>query len=117
MLLAGTALGCSAAGIDAVATDAAATGGSGSFTTCRSWIVVSSCSTYHKVSLPEHIAVGDRIKLTYGSNMKEYIFHVVGIRPHGESCTVMSPETGPEGDGEKLEVESCHPEPKAAGAR
>src|SRR5579863_812531 len=69
---------------------AVTTPGSGALTICRDWIVHESCSTYHKVEVPDRIAVGDRIELTYGSNPKDYVFHVSGIRRDANSCTILS---------------------------
>ena len=106
LLLAGAA---SADTVDAVATP-----GAGALTMCRSWVVYNSCTTYNKVTLPGHVAVGDKIKLTYGSNPKDYIFHVVRIRRDGENCTVLSDASGAADGGEKLEVAPCQAAAKPA---
>jgi hypothetical protein len=103
VLLAGTApLALSAATVDTVITP-----GLGTLTKCRSWVVYSRCATYHKIAVPEQIAVGDEISLTYGSNTKTYIFHVVRIRREGNSCAIWGERNGPDGEGEKLEIGQC----------
>ena len=103
VLLAGTAP--IALAVDTV--QAVTTPGSGILTKCRSWVVYSRCATYHKVAVPEQIAVGDEISLTYGSNTKNYIFHVVSIRREGNNCAIWSERSGPNGAGEKLEIRRC----------
>jgi len=85
--------------------DVATTAGSGTLTTCRSWIVYNSCET-HKVALPERIAIGDKIKLTFGSNQKTYTFHVVQIRHDAGGCTILS-DASVKDDGEKLYIAPC----------
>jgi hypothetical protein len=103
VLLAGTApLALSAAAVDTVITP-----GFGTLTKCRSWVVYSRCATYHKIAVPEQIAVGDEISLTYGSNTKTYIFHVVRIRREGNSCAIWGERNDPDGEGEKLEIGQC----------
>ena len=92
--------------------EAVTTPGTGELTMCRSWVVYNSCDA-HKVVLPARIAVGDRIKLTYGSNPKNYNFHVVQIRQQGTSCTLLNNARGKE-DGEKIDVAPCQPTTKAA---
>jgi hypothetical protein len=84
----------------------------GILTICRSWVVYSSCKPYYKVPIPERVAVGDRIKLTFGSNPKDYIFHVVQIRPKGDGCTILSEASAGAEDGERLEVSPCRPASK-----
>lgn len=90
----------------------------GALTVCRSWVVYNSCTTYGKVSLPERIAVGDKVKLTYGTNPKDYIFHVVDIRRQDGRCTILSDASRGKEDGEKLELAQCEASAKpAAGSR
>lgn len=86
--------------------NAVTTPGSGTLTTCRSWVVFNSCDT-HKVVLPERIAVGDKLKLTYGSNPKDYNFHVMNIRQQGGGCEILSEASGGSENGEKIEVAQC----------
>ena len=93
--------------------DAVTTPGSGELTMCRSWVVYDSCDA-HKVVLPERIAVGDKIKLTYGSNPKSYVFHVVQIRREDKGCTILSAASGGREDGEKLAVAQCQETAKPA---
>jgi hypothetical protein len=88
--------------------------GSGTLTICRDWLVYKACDTYHHVALPAHIAVGDQIKLIFGSSDKEYIFRVVGIHRRGGLCTIRSPHTGPHDSGERLVVRHCKPAATAA---
>ena len=86
----------------------------GVLTMCRSWLVHRSCRPYYKVLIPEHVAVGDRIRLTFGSNPKDYIFHVVQIRRNGGGCTILSHAGHGAEDEERLDVSPCHPVGKAA---
>ena len=51
--------------------------------------------------------MGDQINLTYGSNLKHYVFHVVQIREAGAGCTILSDASGDREDAERLEVSSC----------
>lgn len=121
MLLARTMLVALAAFPNVAAAPAAADGiaavmtsGAGALTKCRDWFVYNSCTTYHKVALPERIAVGDTITLTYGSNPKDYVFHVAGLALHGDSCTILSDHSGAAGKGEKIEVAQCRAAAKSA---
>src|SRR5207244_177947 len=87
--------------------DAVTTRGTGRFTMCRNWLVYSSCTTYGRVVLPERIAVGDQIDLTYGSNPKHYVFQVMRLRRQGDHCTILSARSGPNEEGEKIEIAQC----------
>ena len=100
------------------ALDAVTTPGSGTLTMCRDWLVYKSCATYHRIVVPQQVAIGDQLELDYGSNQKHYIFHVVRIRRDGASCTILSNASGDGEDGEKIEVRECQPTAKPAdGAR
>src|SRR5438445_12202652 len=46
--------------------DAVTTPGSGTLTMCRDWLVYKSCSTYHRIAVPQHLAIGDQLELDYG---------------------------------------------------
>jgi hypothetical protein len=81
--------------------------GSGTLTKCRSWLVFDSCKTHRKVSLPQRVAVGDNIELSYGSNPKNYVFNVVRIDRQGQLCTVLSDASGVQDGGEKIEITEC----------
>ena len=94
--------------------DAVMIEGSGVLTTCRSWIFFTSCTT-HKVRLPERVAAGDRVNLSYGSNPKNYTFEIALIRLEGDACTLMSESSRSNGEGEKIEVARCGPFPDATG--
>jgi hypothetical protein len=94
--------------------DAVMIEGSGVLTTCRSWIFFTSCTT-HKVRLPERVAAGDKVILSYGSNPKNYAFEIALIRLEGDACTLMSESSRSEGEGEKIEVARCGPFPDATG--
>ena len=96
---------------------AVTTPGSGELTMCRDWLVYKSCNTYHKVELPGRVAVGDDLALTFGSNNKDYTFHVTGIVREGESCKLLSPASGAKGEGERIEVTNCRPTDKPGGAK
>ena len=90
--------------------DAVMIEGSGVLTTCRTWIFFTSCTT-HKVRLPERVAAGDRVNLSYGSNPKNYTFEIALIRLEGDACTLMSESSRSNGEGEKIEVARCGPFP------
>jgi hypothetical protein len=91
------------------AVEAVTTPGSGTLTKCRDWLVYDSCSLYHRIALPERVAVGDRFKLKYGSNPKIFMFDVVGIRRDGDHCTILSGASRDGERGEKIEVAPCGP--------
>ena len=82
--------------------------GFGTLTSCRSWLLFNSCTT-HKVRLPERISAGDRVQLTFGSNNKNYTFHVALIRLEGNACTLLSEDSRAKGEAEKIEVPRCVP--------
>jgi hypothetical protein len=92
--------------VDAVAID-----GKGVLTMCRDWIVYRSCKPYDKIALPQRVAVGDRVRLTFGSNPKNYVFHVTQIRPKGDGCIILSEASGGAEDRERIEV-ACRPIPE-----
>ncbi len=94
--------------------DAVTTPGSGTLTMCRDWLVYKSCATYHRIPVPPHVAIGDKLELDYGSNQKHYIFHVVRIRHDGANCTILSDASGDGEDGEKIEVPECRATAKPA---
>jgi hypothetical protein len=98
---------CSAIVATPVAAAAVTTPGSGALTICRDWLVYESCTTYHKVDLPDRITVGDRIELTYGTNPKDYVFHVSRINHDGDRCVILSENSGRGGKGERIEVTPC----------
>src|SRR5581483_4215064 len=87
-LCAGIAFSPIAAAADPVA--AVTVSGKGTLTICRNWILFRTCKSYDKIDLPPHIAVGDRLDLTFGGNPKDYLFHVVEIRRKGEGCLLLS---------------------------
>jgi hypothetical protein len=87
--------------------DAVTTPGSGTLTMCRNWLVYKSCATYHRIAVPQYVAIGDQLELDYGSNQKHHIFHVVRIRRDGASCTILSDASGDGEDDEKIEVSEC----------
>ena len=91
--------------------EAVTTQGLGTLTICRSWLVYNSCTTHSKVALPDHIAVGDQLSLSYGSNPKDYTFPVLGIRHQGTSCTLLNDASGAAPSGEKIEVAQCRKAP------
>lgn len=94
--------------------EAVTTPGSGTLTMCRDWLVHEACDSYHKIAVPARVAVGDKIEITYGSNPKDYTFHVTGFHRHGDGCTILSSHSAPDESGEKLEVADCRPAPKPA---
>lgn len=90
------------------------TSGTATLTMCRDWLVYDSCSTYHNIAVPPVIAVGDAVRVHFGSSPKSYDFHVVGIHRHGEGCTLLSDHTGKDESGEKLRLDTCPPAAKPA---
>jgi hypothetical protein len=58
------------------------------------WLVATSCNTYHHISLPPRIAVGDTITLRFGSNPKDYAFPVARIDLDGQHCAIFSEAEG-----------------------
>ena len=93
--------------------DAVMIEGSGVLTTCRSWVLFTSCAT-HKVRLPERVAAGDKVNVSFGSNPKNYMFEIALIRLEGDACTLLSESSRSEGEGEKIEVAHCGPFPDAS---
>jgi hypothetical protein len=83
-------------------------------TICRNWIFFRSCKSYDKIELPQRIAVGDRLDLTFGGNPKDYLFHVVEIRLKGEGCLLLSNVSNGHEDRERIEIERCEPVAKPA---
>jgi hypothetical protein len=69
-------------------------GGPGVLTKCRGWVVTSSCRTYHHISLPSRIAVGDTITISFGSHPKEFGFSVARIDLKGQHCAIFSKAEG-----------------------
>ena len=104
ILLIGTPLSAAdlAGGVAAVTTPR-----TGKLTICRNWLVYNSCTTYGRVALPERVAVGDRLSLTFGSNPKDYTFPVLLIRQQGTACTILSDASEAAAGGEKIEVAPC----------
>jgi hypothetical protein len=97
--------------------NAVTTLGSGDLTICRSWIVYQSCTTYHKVALPERIAVGDDLPVTFGSNPKDYVFRVARIARDGDRCKILSEASGADAEGERIEVAQCQPTDDTSAAQ
>jgi hypothetical protein len=63
-------------------------------TKCRGWLVTTSCRTYHHISLPSRIAVGDTITISFGSHPKEFRLWVARIDLKGEHCAIFSKAAG-----------------------
>lgn len=80
--------------------------GRGELTVCRSWLVYSSCTT-HKVQLPESVAVGDLVQLSFGSNTKTHNFRISLIRRQGDGCVMLSDQSGAGENGERIKVGRC----------
>src|SRR5437660_1489640 len=78
--------------------------GSGVLTKCRGWLVASSCRTYHHISLPSRIAVGDTIVVSFGSDPKEFRFFVARIALKGNRCAILSEATGDRHRMDKINV-------------
>ncbi|MGD9614401.1 MAG: hypothetical protein AB7H90_03865 [Alphaproteobacteria bacterium] len=79
-------------------------------TMCRDWIVHRTCKPYDKIELPPRVAVGDKVQLSaFGSNPKDYVFHIVEIRRKGNGCVLLSPASEGQEDGERIEIARCVP--------
>jgi hypothetical protein len=83
--------------------------GSGVLTKCRDWLVASSCRTYHHISLPSRITVGDTITVSFGSDPKEYGFFVARIALEGDRCTIFGEATGDRQRMDKIDIAPCYP--------
>lgn len=75
--------------------------GPGVLTKCRNWLIASSCKTYHHITLPARIAVGDTITISFGSSPKDYTFSVARITLKGKHCTIFS-------EADKINVAPCY---------
>ncbi|HXC92304.1 MAG TPA: hypothetical protein VNV18_19245 [Stellaceae bacterium] len=70
--------------------NAVRTGGWGVLTKHIDWLVTSSRRTYHHIRLPSRIAVGDTVRITFGSSPKTYGFSVAWITLNGNRCKLFS---------------------------
>jgi hypothetical protein len=87
---------------------AISTGGDGELTMCPYF----SCYLYHHIKLPRRIAIGDKVRVRFGSNPKHYAFPVARIVRDGGSCTIFSQLDKTE-KVEKIEPASCQVVPGA----
>ena len=83
-------------------------GGAGVLTKCRGWLVTSSCRTYHHISLPSRIAVGDTITISFGSHPKKYRFSVARIALKDDLCTIVSDADEDRQKIDKINVTPCY---------
>ena len=83
------------------------TPGSGMLTMCHNRLVYSDCNSYHHIAIPGRIAVGDKVKVKFGSNPKDYEFPVVLIERNGDTCTLLSEAGGDGAKADRIEVTSC----------
>jgi hypothetical protein len=83
-------------------------GGPGVLTKCRGWLVTTSCRTYHHISLPSRIAVGDTITISFGSHPKEFGLWVARIDLKGEHCAIFSKAAGDRHRMDKINVAPCY---------
>src|SRR5215813_4438840 len=88
--------------------EAVTPGGPGVLTKCRDWLVTRSCNTYHHITLPPRIAVGDTISLTFGSSPKEYAFPVPRIVPTDRHCAIFSEAFGDRQEMDKINIAPCY---------
>jgi hypothetical protein len=86
---------------------AAIPGGPGVLTKCRGWLMTTSCRTYHHISLPSRIAVGDTITITFGNDPKEFGFFVARIDLTGQHCAIFSKADGDRHRMDKINVAPC----------
>jgi hypothetical protein len=91
------------------------TPGTGTLTICRDWLVYDSCSTYHNIAVPLHLTVGEEVKLTFGSNLKEVFLPVTAIRRDSGHCIVLSSAAADKG-GNKIDIDGCASAPAPAGS-
>jgi hypothetical protein len=89
--------------------DAVEPGGQGVLTKCFDWLVASSCRTYHHISLPSRIAVGDTITLSFGSSVKKFGFTVARIALRGDHCEILSQPDAVQHRRDKINVAPCYP--------
>jgi hypothetical protein len=80
----------------------------GVLTKCRDWLVPRSCRTYHHISLPSRVAVGDTITLSFGSSPKEYGFPVARIALKSNRCVIFSEADGDRPRRDKIKVAPCY---------
>jgi hypothetical protein len=83
-------------------------GGPGVLTICRNWLIARSCHHYHHIDLPDRVAVGDSIPLSFGSSTKKYNFAVAFIALENERCTLFTDKSGNRQKGDKLEIAPCY---------
>lgn len=88
--------------------DAVSPGGAGVLTKHLDWLVTSSRRTYHHISLPSRIAVGDTITLSFGSSTKTYGFTVARIILKGNHCEIFS-RNEVRHRRDKINVSPCYP--------
>jgi hypothetical protein len=89
--------------------DAVVPGVPGVLTKCRSWLVATSCKTYHHISLPPRIAVGDTVSLSFGgSSPKDYAFPVARIDLKAQHCTIFTETAGGGRGTDKISVAACY---------
>ena len=92
---------------------AVSTPGKGDLTMCPvTFALYRSCNLYHHIKLPPQIAIGDKVRLRYGSNPKRYNFPVARIARDGAKCTVYS-QTADTENVDKIEIASCADAPSA----
>jgi hypothetical protein len=87
--------------------DAVELGGHGVLTKRIDWLVASSRRTYHHIRLPERIAVGDTITLSFGSSTTTYDFSVASITLKGNHCEIFS-RTEIHHRRDKISVTPCY---------
>ena len=91
---------------------AISTPGKGNLTMCPDQLLYRTCNLYHHIKLPQQIAVGDTVRVRFGSNTKHYNFPIARILRDGGTCTVYS-QLGETENVEKIEVASCEAAPGA----
>jgi hypothetical protein len=70
----------------------------------RRELVTTSCRTYHHISLPSRIALGDTITISFGSHPKEFGFSVARIELQGQHCAIFSKAAGDRHRMDKINV-------------
>ena len=85
--------------------------GEGVLRKCRGWVVMTSCRTYHHIALPDRIAVGDTVTISFGGHPKEFGFYVAKIVIEGARCTLLSEAGGDPDQMDRITVMPCRPAP------
>jgi hypothetical protein len=79
----------------------------GDLTMCHSDVFTQSCDLFHHVALPKRLAIGDRVRLSFDVDNKQFSFPVARIIKNGIVCTVLSEASGDPEKIDRIKVPSC----------